>query len=378
MQQKLNIFLIAGRTGGPFFPLPTVAKNLRNSTPIYIGVKGGFEEIALADSGDKLEFLPDIRLTLLTFKKEKISETIANYFKFFITLIKFLGALFKSIYLVLKYRPRLIFTTGSFLAIPIILAIRITNFLGLTKSKIAVHQQDPEPGLSNKFAVKFSQITTCVFQYTKQNFPTFNQAEVIPNPIDFESYNFKKSDQFSLPELNNFINSKSKESKAKPILLIFGGGSGSEDINVWTVKNANQLLENFRLIHLTGILQKKKLDKIHNPNYLRLEAITIDMKLLLATVDVVLCRAGLGSITELMLLNKPAFIVPLPATHQEKNAELVSQYFYVLDQKDRPTWIKQIRSKYPDFFKKIKYPDFVQTQNKLEKFYLDLNLQLDN
>lgn len=378
MPHKSNIFLIAGRTGGPFFPLPTVAKNLNEFNPIYIGVKGGFEEIALNNSNTKLEFLPDIRLAILTFKKEKLSETISNYFKFILTIIKFVFALIKSFYLVLKYKPKLIFTTGSFLAIPIILALRFTNFVGLTKAKIAVHQQDPDPGLSNKFAVKFSQLTSCVFEYTKEHYPSFKNAEIIPNPIDFESYNFSKSDQFKTTELNNFINSTSNKSNSKPTLLIFGGGSGSEDINVWTTKNIAGLLEYFKIIHLTGILQKKKLEEIINPNYLRLEAITADMKLLLYKADVVLCRAGLGSITELLLLQKPAFIVPLPSTHQEKNAELVSQYFQVLHQKDRPAWLAQILKVYPKEFKQIKYPPISDTKEKLETFYKKLCHLLDN
>lgn len=374
MSDKSNIFLIAGRTGGPFFPLPTIAKNLNDYTPIYVGVKGGFEQITLQKTTTKLEFLPDIRLTILTFKKERLSETIANYFKFLLSILKFIFAVLKSLFLVLKYRPKLIFTTGSFLAIPIILIIRLTNFLRITKAKIVVHQQDPEPGLSNKFAVKFSHKTSCVFEYTTKNYPDFKTAEIIPNPIDLNLYNFDTETEFEGKLLNNFFNSKAK----KPVLLIFGGGSGSEDINVWTIKNIKQLLQNFRIIHLTGILQTKKLEQIDSPDYLSLEIVTTEMKLLLFKVDLVLCRAGLGSITELLLLKKPAFIVPLPHTHQELNAELSSKYFQVLHQKDRPTWLAQILKTYPDKFTKIKFPNPELTKQKLENYFKEIKALLDN
>jgi UDP-N-acetylglucosamine--N-acetylmuramyl-(pentapeptide) pyrophosphoryl-undecaprenol N-acetylglucosamine transferase len=377
-KQIKNIFLIAGRTGGPFFPLPTIANNLSDYEPIYIGVKGGFEQQAIAKLNSKLEFLPDIRLTILSFKKEKLSETIANYFKVFLVVLKFIWALFKSFFLVIKYNPKMIYSTGSFLSIPIFIAAKIANFTRITKIKLVVHQQDPEPGLANKICSKWAHYNSCVFEYTKENFSDFKTATVIPNPVESSKYNqitdfYNNILKQNNPKLLDFVNQKN----SKPLLFIFGGGSGSEDFNVWLTKNFEQAIKKFRIIHLTGLLQKTEV-KLSHPDYFGSVALFTEMIAVMKLCDVVLCRAGLGSITELMLLQKPAFIVPLPSTHQELNAKLVSQYFQVLDQKDRPIWLQQIQDSYPKFFEKISYPSNKLTEKKLQSYYNELNYLLDN
>jgi UDP-N-acetylglucosamine:LPS N-acetylglucosamine transferase len=59
--------------------------------------------------------------------------------------------------------------------------------------------------------------------------------------------------------------------------------------------------------------------------------------------DFVLCRAGLGSITELNYLQKPTFLVPIPNSHQELNAYLSPQ-FVTLDQNQSNFWLGQIQT----------------------------------
>lgn len=365
MTSKPRIFLIAGRTGGPFFPLPTVAKNLGDVESVYIGIKGGFEDRIAHEKNLKIEYLPDSRLTILTFKKEKLSETVINYFKLLWNFALLFWSFLKSFYLLLKFKPKLIYSTGSFLAVPIIFACRFSNFLKFTQTKIVVHQQDPEPGLANRLTAPYVDLLSCVFQYTKDNFALFKKAALIPNPIDTELYESEKSVENA--ELAKFIISKNK-----PILLVFGGGSGSEDINLWVLKYLDELLLKFKVIHLTGILQKNKLIEIKNPDYLRFEALLKDMPVALKNSDVVICRAGMASITELLFLQKPAYLVPLPATHQEKNAQLVSQYFFVLDQADRPDWINIINQSFPGYFKQITFPSGLKVKAELAKYYNDV------
>ncbi len=369
-----TIFFIAGRTGGPFFPLPSVIKNLDNIKPVIIGIKGGFEERASLQKGWKILFLPDTRLTILTFKKEKLRETIKNYFELAINICLFGWSILKSLYFLLRFSPKMIYSTGSFLAVPMTFAAKFTNFLRLTNTKIVVHQQDPLPGLSNRLTVKYADLVSCVFDYTKSKYPQFSNAKLVPNPIDTELYDeIEKSLTVQNSTLKSFLNKPSD----KPLLLIFGGGSGSEDINVWTIKNLDRLLTKFRIIHLTGLLQKLVLEEVQSEDYLRLEAIFEEMPYVMKKVDLVLCRAGMASITELLYLQKPAFLVPLPHTHQEKNAEMVKDYFYILDQKDRPEWADTIFENYPKFFSTVKYLDKIKVGNELKEYYGQLQSLLD-
>lgn len=368
-----NIFLIAGRTGGPYFPLPVIADNFPDFKSIYIGVRGGFEDKVCKQKKLSIKYLPDARLSILTFKKEKIIDTVLNYLGLLKNILLLKWSFLKSLYLLLKFKPKLIYSTGSFLSVPMIFAARVTNFWRLTDVKIAIHQQDPLPGLSNKLTAKYANLLSCVFEYTKVNFSLFNRALVVPNPINTKLYEVKN-------DLNKIKNSQLKNiliNKNKPKMLIFGGGSGSEDINLWTVKNIHSLLKQFQVIHLTGLLQKKKLEYIIDSEYIHMEVLFEEMVPVMKSVDVVLCRAGMASITELLYLQKPAFLVPLPHTHQEENANQVSTWFKILHQKYKDQWMEVISTEYPKMFTNIKYPSTEFIKIEQEKYFQKIRNLLD-
>jgi UDP-N-acetylglucosamine:LPS N-acetylglucosamine transferase len=196
---------------------------------------------------------------------------------------------------------------------------------------------------------------------------------VVPNPINTKLYEVRNDlNKIKNQQLKNILTNESK-----PKLLIFGGGSGSEDINSWAVKNIKSLLEKFQVIHLTGLLQKKKLEEIIDLGYVRLESLFEDMPVVMKNVDLVLCRAGVASITELLYLQKPAFLVPLPHSHQEENANQVKDYFQVLHQKDNDDWLKVISTRYPKMFANIKYPSTEFVKMKQEKYFQKLRILLD-
>ena len=89
-----KIFLLAGRTGGPFLPLPWYSQNL-DLKPIYIGVKNSFEEKYCQDNSLSIEFLPEVKLSIVSFKKQKPSELLKN-------LLELAGVAFKLLFSVLK------------------------------------------------------------------------------------------------------------------------------------------------------------------------------------------------------------------------------------------------------------------------------------
>ena len=372
-----NIFLLAGRTGGPFFPLPTIAQNLPNYNPIYIGVKNSFEQKICTQNNWKLEFLPEVKLSILSFKNQTFGEKIINLFLVFLDIFRLGFSFAKSLFLLLKYQPKLIVSTGSFLAVPIIFSVKITNFFGFTKCKILVHQQDPLPGLANRLTVGLADLSSCVFEYTKSNFKKFSKAFLTPNPIDQKKYNQIRQESLSKiqkvnPELYNFIQSKS----TKPILFIFGGGGGAEAINQWLIKNLDELLLDFKIIHLTGILQTKKFE-VKKANYFQAKVFVAEMIPVLSLSDLVICRAGLASITELEYLSKPAFLVPLPDSHQELNAELVKIKFGILQQKNISGWLSQIKTEYAKIATKQNFSSQLQIQQKLQNYYQKIMNMLD-
>ncbi len=368
-----NVFLIAGRTGGPYFPLPTFEKELSEAQSIYIGVKGGFEDKMAKRHEKKIVFLPQAKFDLLSFRRfDNLQEFLIYIPVSLINLFWLAFSFLKCFYLNLRYKPKLIVSTGSFLAVPVIYTNLITNKLKLTKTKIVVHQQDPLPGMSNKLVAKHSNFTSVVFPYTKENYTVFQKSSVIPNPIEKEKYDFSKDEALKYLKKNrestyNFFNKKAKQ----PIVLIFGGGSGAKKINEWVYKDLKLLLKQFRIIHITGLYQQNK--DISGDGYLQLDFLYEEMIYVMKLVDLVICRSGLASITELLQLQKPAYLIPLPYTHQELNAELVNDYFYILEHgeehKNIAQWTDIIYTTYPQFFHNIKYPNQEDNLEKLEDYF---------
>jgi|GEM_PF-1033210 len=372
-----NIFLLGGRTGGPLIPLLAIWEGIKvihtNSIsnvseekidlqPIIIGVERGFENRVAKQNNYLIEFLPEAKLNIVTFNKLTLSELIAGIVDTFWNIIKLSFSFWKSIFLLIKYRPIGILSTGSFLAVPMIWAAKVTNFLNFTESKIIIHQQDPLPGLANRLTIKAADYKSCTFEYTKNNYKDFSNCQLIPNPIDCRKYDQAEWMEGDT-ELVSFV-----QNKTKPLLLVFGGGGGAQVINYWVINNLTELTSKFEILHLTGTYgQATKAQK--NPNYISRISIVADMPKVLVKADLVLCRAGIGSITELSYLNKPAFICPIANSHQIKNAELTAKYFYILSQEATKDWCGQIFAAYPQFFEQINFPSKSEVQNKLRLYY---------
>lgn len=376
-----NIFLIAGRTGGPLMPVLAIAKNLNGYNPIIIGVRDGYEEKVVSKKKQiPIQFLPEVKLNLLSFKNTSIVQFLLGLLETFGSSLIFIFSLIKSAFYLFKYKPKAIISAGSFLAVPVIWASKITNLLKITNTRIIIHQQDPTPGLANKLTIKSADIKTCTFEYTRDNFPKFEDCQVIPNPIDIEAYSQKNfleiAENISKtnPKLFDFFQ---RLNNKKSLFFIFGGGSGSETINDWVDSNLARILRDYNVIHLTGELQDKTYNLESEWNYLNLSSLGQEMPMVMKASDLVLCRAGLSSIGELLYLNKPAFLVPMTNSHQEKNAEQVREYFGILHQKDQTRWLKEINLSYPQDFKNINYPGPKKIEEKLNKYYDQIKSLLD-
>jgi UDP-N-acetylglucosamine--N-acetylmuramyl-(pentapeptide) pyrophosphoryl-undecaprenol N-acetylglucosamine transferase len=371
-----NFFYICGLTGGPYFPIPAIIEQITINFPvannILIGVKNSYEQRLAESQNLNIKYLPKVKLDLLSFKNAKLQEIVIDILKLILNVFKFGFSFCKCIVLLVKFRPILIYSTGSFLAVPMIWAAIICNKIKLTTTKIVIHQQDASPGLANKLTAKFADLLSCTFEFTKQNFPLFKTSELIPNPIIASNYN--SSNVWKDKTLESFV----KTRNIKPLLLIFGGGTGALAINNWVYGNIEKLLLNYKIIHLTGTLQTKTESNFEHPDYFSQKAVFEDMPTLMASSNIVICRAGLGSITELAFLNKLTFLVPIPSTHQVQNAELISQAqnnFHILDQDHTENWIEQIRDgRSNNIFENQKYNNDSLTfyfQKLLESLKLD-------
>ena len=378
--KQSKIFILGGLTGGPLVPLLAISKKLKNVDPIILGVKNSFESKYCNDNNLDICYLPKAKLNLLSFKNQTFLEIVFGLLDLFSSFFKLAWSFVIATYLLFKYKPKLILSSGSFLSVPIFWSAKIWKTLGLINAKLILHQQDPEPGLANKLTIKIADYSTCAFEYTKNNYKSFKNSVLIPNPIDYTKFDSSNnSDGYNNLDIKNlelkkFLDKIDNNQINKPILLIFGGGSGASFINQWVWDNLDQLLENNFVIHLSG----NQLDKSirSNQDYLLLEALTSDMPVALVRANRVICRAGISTITELNYLDKKAFIVPIPGSHQELNARLASSKFSILEQKNADKWLNQINS--------LEYKPVTVFADKVKAEFMfrlnpdDIKLQLDN
>lgn len=389
---KKTVLQKSNQTYNEVSKFPT--SNLTELEGVIIGVKGGFEEKLAARENLKLEFLPEAKLEILSFRPNL--TTLAGFREFTnnlgATLRMILSLILSfvcSFWLIYKHHPVAILSSGSFLAIPVLWTATFFNWLNFReffgpKIKIITHQQDPLPGLASRLTFGLGTYQSCVFEYSRQ-FDGFKKAQVIPNPVDLNKFDLMPIDIFNFLKIKNpqtdpaqhlqktQVITDARQIKSQlPILLIFGGGSGSLFLNRWVWANLAILSQHFRLIHLTGLLQnadncQSEVADQH-PNYLAIVSLLEEMPVALRSAHLVICRAGLASISELLYLNKPAFLVPLPDSHQEINARIVADFFPTLEQKHSQDWLSQILN-WPETFQKIDYPEPMAIRISLDKYY---------
>lgn len=201
-------------------------------------------------------------------------------------------------------KPDLVFSKGGFVALPVVLA---SKKLGIP---CYAHESDLSIGLANKLSAKY-----CVNVFT--SFP--ETAKKLKNGV----HSGAPIRQSVFLGNREAMRKKYKIGEGKKVLLVFGGGSGSQAVNDAVRKNIKVLTEKYVIFHLCG---RGNLINSRITEYIQ-EEFNADMGGLYAMSDGILCRAGAGSVFETMQLQKPTLFVPLAKASrgdQLQNAE----YFY--------------------------------------------------
>lgn len=295
----MRLFLVGGGTLGPVAPLVAIGEAAKERGDLeivgFIGTARGPERALVASLG--VPFFP------VWAGKWRRYWDIRNLLAPFVTLI----GIVQAYRIIAKLKPDVIVSGGSFVGVPVVIVARL---LGI---KTVIHQQDVVPSLANKFVAALANTITVTFPETAAAFPK-EKTVVIGNPVRpsvLRGNRERALHRFDLdPEF--------------PTLFVFGGGTGAQFLNDLVEQALPKLTEVCQVVHATGVgkfplrlLQKKR-------RYHPIEIFREAMPDVYAVADVVLARAGIGTITELAALGKPAIIVPIPHSHQEQNAALLA------------------------------------------------------
>lgn len=316
----MKILFTGGGTGGHIFPIIAVARELRKLFPdekgwkfSYTGPRDEFAKIFLSQENIKVKnvLAGKIRRYL------NVKSFFQNLFDvFFKTPIGF----FQAFFYIFFSAPDLIFSKGGFGSIPTVVAGWL---LGVP---IFLHEADIIPGMANRVLAKFSLEIFISFPKT----PYFPEGKMIlvGNPIRRELLEGSKQ------EGKEFL----KLSGERPVILILGGSQGAQKINDRILEILPKILQKFELIHQCGeknfeqiraearVMITKDLEKYYHPfSFLKEE----ELKRAYAVCDLVISRAGAGSIFEIAALEKPSILIPL--THSAQDHQLNNAYNYAED-----------------------------------------------
>lgn len=305
-----KIILTGGGTGGSVVPLLAVAEEMAKQRPgtkfLFIGTRRGDPEKLLAE-------------------KKNISYQgifcgkLRRYFSFrnIIDLVFLILGFIQSIFIILEFKPQAILSAGGFVAVPLSIAA------WFCRVPVFIHQQDIIPGLTNKIIAPLAKKITVSFEESLKDYSR-NKVILTGNPVRSEI--LKGSRQRAVEKFGL--------QKEWPVLLIIGGGTGALFINQIVFKIIPKLSEFCQIIHLTG-RGKNKGAEIKNKRYHQYEFLNQEMPDAFCVADLVVSRAGLGVLTELAALAKPAILIPIPDSHQEANAKyfLKNEAAVVLNQK---------------------------------------------
>jgi len=202
-----------------------------------------------------------------------------------------------------EWKPEIVIGTGGFTQVPVM------NAAWRKGIPCVIHQLDFSPTLSNLLVARFCKLITTTFVYHYRKFNVRVEEMHIATPNRFAGVEVPER-----PRAAQYFGL----STDRPIVFVVGGGTGARTLNEALEKDLDRWLTKIQVIHSTG--KGRGGHAASRPGYARFEFLNEEQMLYAyAAADVVVSRAGMGSITDLSALNKAAVLVPIPKSHQEKN-----------------------------------------------------------
>lgn len=302
---KINrVILSGGGTGGHIFPALSIANEIRKRYPdseiLFVGALGRMEMEKVPAAGYKIVGLP-----VMGFPR-KPSLKIFTFFK------KLMQSASMANKIVKDFKPEVAIGVGGYASGPLLRAA--------SKSKIPtlIQEQNSYAGITNKILSRKVNSICVAYDKMDRYFPS-KKIVFTGNPIRENLItNLKNKDE----GLEYFgLNGEEK------VVLIVGGSLGARSINNAVLKNLNVIAKSgVQVIWQTGAIYFDRIQeetKNSKPENLQIHQFLSRMDLAYSVADIVISRAGAGTISELCLVGKPAILVPSPNVsedHQTKNA----------------------------------------------------------
>ena len=306
----MKILFTGGGTAGHIFPIVAVIREMKRNYP-YAGLEFFY-------LGPKDKFAKDLFLKEGVEVKTILAGKVRRYFSFqnVIDMFKLPIGIFQAFYHIFIISPDLIFSKGGYGSIATSISGRILMV------PIFLHESDISPGLANRIVGQFALEIFVSFSVKKTEYFPAKKMLSVGNPVRREILNGSKEGAKKLFNITG----------EKPVILILGGSQGAQRINDKILSILPNILKDYEIIHQTG---RKNFEQVRKEAEV---VITGDSKKYYhpspflneteianaySVADLIISRAGAGTIFEIAFMGKPSILVPLPESaqdHQVKNA----------------------------------------------------------
>ncbi|TYQ13061.1 UNVERIFIED_CONTAM: UDP-N-acetylglucosamine-N-acetylmuramylpentapeptide N-acetylglucosamine transferase [Acetivibrio alkalicellulosi] len=305
----MRVLLSGGGTAGHINPAISIAKHIVNKNKdakiLFIGTDKGLEKKLISRESFNIELI-----RVRGFRRKLSLDT-------FVAVKELLHGLLESRKIIKSFKPDIVIGTGGYVCGPVVFnAARM-------KIPALVHEQNAFPGVTNKILSRFVDKVAISFKESDKYFKTKEKIVFTGNPLRSEMFEVDRDS----------ARNKLKINRDKFLVVIFGGSRGAENIN----KTVSELIRkygrenNFHLIFATGDNQYEEIySKLrdYESEYISIVPYIYDMAIVMAAADLVVCRAGAMTISELTALKVPSILIPSPyvtANHQEYNARALEK-----------------------------------------------------
>lgn len=311
----MKVVMVGGGTGGHFYPHIAVAqqihalveeRHLVSPEMIYIGPQP-FDREALIEQ--------NITYVKGSAGRVRRYTSLLNILDGFKTIWGILGAI-RQLFGIF---PDVVFSTGGYAAFPTLVAAR---FLGIP---VIIYDADATPGRVSLWSSKFARWIGVAHPDAAQHFPERVRSNIarVGHPIRIEIEHITSDGG------HEFL----KVEQGRPTILVLGGSQGAQTINNIIIDALPQLLQKYNIIHQTG---KDNLNEVVGMARLNVTAAGVEdrykafgllnalaLRMAAGISDIIISRAGSGTIFEIASWGLPSIIIPIPESishDQTKNA----------------------------------------------------------
>jgi len=307
----MKVLLAGGGTAGHINPALAIAgyiKNKRNDAEfLFIGNRGGMEQKLVPQAGFDIK-----SITISGFKRSFSPKSMLENVK---TVSRTFTSSREAKKIIAEFKPDICIGTGGYVSGPV---IRTAAKMGIP---CIIHEQNAYPGITNKMLAKSVKKVMLAVPDAKKYFDKNVDFVITGNPVRQEILTAKKEESRKELGLDN-----------RPVVLSFGGSLGARKINeaVADLVARSGIDGRYQHIHAYGsygdwfpqLVEEKGTD-IADCSNLDIRPYIDNMPTCMAAADLVICRAGAITLSEIQAMGKPAILIPSPnvaENHQYHNA----------------------------------------------------------